>query len=314
MGVISSQQLTEHHRTLTAQRLEHSQVIYNQGLLFLKQAHTKKFQNPEHLQEAGQAFLKAHQITSDNPNPGLGFAYILLLLENHTLARQYAQQVLEKHPQDRLAQAFVKRIESDLLGEVDSSVPVSDLEQYEYIDRQVQLLVQATKQTVPPFASSDPEQINRIELDLAKLQKQHLDFLSHLKSLDWGYSNASLSFTLQPLETLIADIQACLRLSKGFAGMYKLVGEDIAQLNLDMHATLSAHQADTIEALEKRLEWYLDRADAYGLKLENLRQLQQQDLRTEAQLQRYQLQLDLFRDLLDEAIVRQELREKQLQR
>lgn len=307
MGVISSEQLSEHHRKLTAQRFEHAQVIYNQGLLFLKQAHSKKFQNPEHLQEAGKAFLRANQITPDNPNPGLAFAYILLLLENHTLARQYALQVLEKNPQDRLAQTFVKRIEADLLGEDDTGLPVSDLDQYAEIDNQIQNLVQAAQQTVIPFVTSDPELINRCEIDLAKLQKQHQAFLAHLKDLDWGYNNASLSFTLQPLETLISNIQASLRLCKGFASMYKWLSEDISLLNLDMHATLTAVQPEAIDLLEKRLEYYLDRADAYGLKLENLRLQNQQDLRTEAQWQRFQLQLDLYRDLLDEALVRHEL-------
>lgn len=303
----TTQELANQTRILAGQRQAQAQKCYQQGMALLQQAITEQFTHPASLQRAGQSFLKAIQLDGQNPTPCLGFAQILLILEDHTLARQYAEKALALNPADSLAQDFLKRIQQDQAGEVASLYAATSLDDFELIEDKIRQAVQAAQQQKVPGPSSEPGVIATLEAHLADFRQQHTGFVAQLKSLEWEFTTENLSYTLFPLEALISQLEQALRVSKGFQGMLQLIEADLTHLYQGMRQSLIIKDGFDMIVLEKQLELLLDHSDAYGHKLESLAGKNLCDDRVTEAFQRLQQNLDVFRDMIDEAQARLEL-------
>lgn len=246
------------------------------------------------------------QIDKSNPNPCLGFAYILVILENHTLASQYVKQALSLNPQYELSQIFLTRIEQESRGEEAIVYTPSALQHFDQIEAQIQQTVTAVQNTALPHPSSELQSLEQLEGPLNTFRQQYQDFVNHLKQLDWEFPTENLNYTLLPMEHFLARLEQSLKISKGFQGMYHLLETELKQVQECMRQSLRLHQQSELSQLEKQVEDFLDRNDAYTTKLEDLAQKGFQDPKVSERQRKFQHYLEALRGMLDDAQFRLE--------
>lgn len=312
-------QIDQQKASQTQQRNTLSNQDSEQGFAFLAQAlgtPTLAEQKPL-LKQACDAFAAGIRSQRSNPEPYIGFAYVLMLLGNTDKALGFvkeAQRLQPDHEDVALLMAEVKHRASlkpaaqtrnaaskPSFAGGRAAVVVTKIDYdalYEQLDREIMVKVKSlmTAPLVEPKASVDPGHLARLDQQIQAIKKQLAHFEHQLKILEEEIDTVELSLKLKPLEGLLRNFQKALQASGILNSLYQEMTAQLRLMIQILKETRLSTDPEDVAIVEENLEEFLDRMDGFANGLDDL---EAQGHEITSAMQRYHSLLAVVEDLQD---------------
>ena len=269
------------------------------------------------LLQACDAFSEGIRFQRTNPEPYVGFAYVLLLIGNTDKAIGYiqeAQRLEPDHADIGLLLLEWKRQTSPkpAAGKATSNQPPAarpvsapagpamaaiDYDAlYDKLELQIMSEVRALMNA--PLVEAKPSievgHISELEQQIKAIQKQLASFERQLKVIDEEIDIVELSLKLKPIEVMLRRYQKARQVSGILTSLCQDITEQYRLAHQMLQESRLSTDAEDVPIAEENLEVLLDRIDSFANCLDEL-EAQGHDI--EAALQRYNRLLAVLEDL-----------------
>ncbi|MBT9544324.1 MAG: hypothetical protein IV090_02955 [Candidatus Sericytochromatia bacterium] len=228
-------------------------------------AENKGFESPDLLKKAADAFAISVQYNRKNPQPLIGLAYLFLLVKDAKSAAPYlaqAAQLAPDHP-DLVA------LNQWLLGKTPERP--ADLESDLHFEQVERLISQSVQQYLQlhPLPSIEPQVFLRLQQQQWALRELCERLHSQITGLQTENESFGLDYQLAPLWEKLKTFEVAVQVSQDYLRLIKGIQTDISAIE-DLSQTLQLRSEQALlDALEQKLELFLDRCDAIADQLDD---------------------------------------------
>lgn len=288
----------------------------------------------ERLVQAAESFIEAIVLAEDRPEPLIGMAYLLTILEDFRLADKYAHLALKLAPDYSEVHAVLRLIETcsvvfntrddldrqDLVNrlqmqammnedaEADESVlppaVLADIDLEELYTRTETLLYiydQLMKKEPPPQVMTRPEGVEAMAAAFEEFKAFRKGLGQRLDLLSREYETTALEESLKTLDTQIQQYTLCLKVSRQLAEMIEWVMQDFKLLTrhvINLRMKASAATISEAELFDAQMQSRYEQITTIIHELEPQTRDQFKEMINFSHLD---LQRENFHQLLDEA-------------
>ncbi|PKL75067.1 MAG: hypothetical protein CVV27_17290 [Candidatus Melainabacteria bacterium HGW-Melainabacteria-1] len=203
--------------TQSDHRHQASERDYQTGMQILLQAQLDAFKDLSRLQQASDHFLAAIRHHHRNPDPYIGMAYLLHLLEDAPGALRYLSEALRVDPGNQSAYSLQLAIQEQaaqsLERQPEQPPPDSDLA-YDQLEDLISREIRLISSYPPPRASLDPEQVLELESRFEQLSQNFGLIQAQIEIQSQELDLLSLQSRLRPIETRIKGFEQALSQSR----------------------------------------------------------------------------------------------------